>query len=105
MGLPEQQCAAKGHPPSCTHLCAALNTAPCLLSKCRLTLCRALQSFEALNARAVAVVVDPIQSVKGKVVIDAFRWAAGMCVLPADILVAGSLTLHVTDACFPDRCH
>eukprot|EP01113_Clastostelium_recurvatum_P005205 TRINITY_DN1231_c0_g1_i2.p1 TRINITY_DN1231_c0_g1~~TRINITY_DN1231_c0_g1_i2.p1 ORF type:complete len:331 (-),score=96.12 TRINITY_DN1231_c0_g1_i2:176-1063(-) len=31
------------------------------------------QSFEALNARAVAVVVDPIQSVKGKVVIDAFR--------------------------------
>merc|ERR1712022_34806 len=31
------------------------------------------QSFEALNARAVAVVVDPIQSVKGKVVIDTFR--------------------------------
>merc|ERR1719329_526 len=31
------------------------------------------QSFEALNQRAVAVVVDPIQSVKGKVVIDAFR--------------------------------
>ncbi|RLN93301.1 hypothetical protein BBJ28_00007915 [Nothophytophthora sp. Chile5] len=31
------------------------------------------QSFEALNPRAVAVVVDPIQSVKGKVVIDAFR--------------------------------
>ena len=31
------------------------------------------QSFEALNSRAVAVVVDPIQSVKGKVVIDAFR--------------------------------
>lgn len=26
-----------------------------------------------MNARAVAVVVDPIQSVKGKVVIDAFR--------------------------------
>ncbi len=34
-----------------------------------------LQSFEALNQRAVAVVVDPIQSVKGKVVIDAFRRA------------------------------
>ena len=32
-----------------------------------------LQSFEALNQRAVAVVVDPVQSVKGKVVIDAFR--------------------------------
>ncbi|KAI8915896.1 JAB1/Mov34/MPN/PAD-1 ubiquitin protease-domain-containing protein [Gorgonomyces haynaldii] len=31
------------------------------------------QSFESLTARAVAVVVDPIQSVKGKVVIDAFR--------------------------------
>ncbi|KAL3317910.1 26S proteasome non-ATPase regulatory subunit 14 [Cichlidogyrus casuarinus] len=31
------------------------------------------QSFEALSDRAVAVVVDPIQSVKGKVVIDAFR--------------------------------
>jgi len=31
------------------------------------------QSFEQLTARAVAVVVDPIQSVKGKVVIDAFR--------------------------------
>lgn len=31
------------------------------------------KSFEQLNNRAVAVVVDPIQSVKGKVVIDAFR--------------------------------
>ena len=31
------------------------------------------QSFEQLTARAVAVVIDPIQSVKGKVVIDAFR--------------------------------
>jgi len=31
------------------------------------------QSFETLTERAVAVVVDPIQSVKGKVVIDAFR--------------------------------
>ena len=31
------------------------------------------QSFEQLTDRAVAVVVDPIQSVKGKVVIDAFR--------------------------------
>jgi 26S proteasome regulatory subunit N11 len=31
------------------------------------------QSFEALTERAVAVVIDPIQSVKGKVVIDAFR--------------------------------
>ncbi|KAG5716676.1 26S proteasome non-ATPase regulatory subunit 14 [Termitomyces sp. T112] len=31
------------------------------------------QSFESLNSRSVAVVIDPIQSVKGKVVIDAFR--------------------------------
>ncbi|CCV00042.1 unnamed protein product [Malassezia sympodialis ATCC 42132] len=31
------------------------------------------QSFEQLNPRAVAIVVDPIESVKGKVVIDAFR--------------------------------
>ena len=31
------------------------------------------QSFESLDQRSVAVVVDPIQSVKGKVVIDAFR--------------------------------
>lgn len=31
------------------------------------------KSFEQLNERAVAVVVDPVQSVKGKVVIDAFR--------------------------------
>lgn len=31
------------------------------------------QSFEQLNPRSVAVVVDPIQSVRGRVVIDAFR--------------------------------
>eukprot|EP00750_Incisomonas_marina_P017401 INCI20317.1.p1 GENE.INCI20317.1~~INCI20317.1.p1 ORF type:complete len:310 (-),score=51.13 INCI20317.1:274-1203(-) len=31
------------------------------------------KSFEQLNVRSVAVVVDPVQSVKGKVVIDAFR--------------------------------
>jgi len=30
-------------------------------------------SFEQLNERCVAVVVDPLQSVKGKVIIDAFR--------------------------------
>lgn len=35
--------------------------------------CNTQQSFEQLHPRAVAVVVDPIQSVKGKVVIDAFR--------------------------------
>uniref|UniRef100_A0A0D3GKJ0 MPN domain-containing protein n=1 Tax=Oryza barthii TaxID=65489 RepID=A0A0D3GKJ0_9ORYZ len=31
------------------------------------------QSFEQLHPRAVAVVIDPVQSVKGKVVMDAFR--------------------------------
>lgn len=31
------------------------------------------QSFESIKDRAVSVVIDPIQSVKGKVVIDAFR--------------------------------
>jgi 26S proteasome regulatory subunit N11 len=31
------------------------------------------KSQEQLNPRAVAIVVDPVQSVKGKVVIDAFR--------------------------------
>ena len=30
-------------------------------------------AFEQLNSRAVALVIDPIQSVKGKVVIDCFR--------------------------------
>jgi 26S proteasome regulatory subunit N11 len=30
-------------------------------------------SFEGLNPRCVAVVIDPVQSVKGKVAIDAFR--------------------------------
>ena len=35
--------------------------------------CNTQQSFEQLHPRCVAVVVDPIQSVKGKVVIDAFR--------------------------------
>lgn len=40
------------------------------------------QSFEQLNPRAVAVVVDPIQSVKGKVVIDAFR-----CISPQLVMM------------------
>lgn len=31
------------------------------------------QSFEQLDKRNLAVVVDPVQSVKGKVVIDCFR--------------------------------
>ena len=35
--------------------------------------CNTQASFEQLNPRAVALVVDPIQSVKGKVVVDCFR--------------------------------
>jgi 26S proteasome regulatory subunit N11 len=31
------------------------------------------QAFEQLNPRLVSIVIDPVQSVKGKVVIDAFR--------------------------------
>lgn len=31
------------------------------------------QSFEQLHPRCVAVVVDPVQSVRGKVIMDAFR--------------------------------
>ena len=31
------------------------------------------KSFEQLNSRCVAVVIDPIQSVRGRVVMDAFR--------------------------------
>ncbi|GMM28535.1 proteasome regulatory particle lid subunit [Martiniozyma asiatica (nom. inval.)] len=41
------------------------------------------QSFEQLNPRSVAVVIDPIQSVKGKVVIDAFRS------IPSTVLMTG----------------
>jgi len=44
------------------------------------------QSFEQLNQRAVALVIDPVQSVKGKVVLDAFRLIgqAQMMALPAE---------------------
>jgi 26S proteasome regulatory subunit N11 len=38
-------------------------------------------SFEALNIRAVALVIDPIQSVKGKVVIDCFRLINGQLLM------------------------
>ncbi|GMF07633.1 unnamed protein product [Ambrosiozyma monospora] len=41
------------------------------------------QSFEQLNPRSVAVVIDPIQSVKGKVVIDAFRSISSTSVMMA----------------------
>jgi hypothetical protein len=61
--------------------CAVL----CFAVPCCSLLLLLLQSFEALNQRAVAVVVDPVQSVKGKVVIDAFRLISpqvgGTCLL------------------------
>jgi len=41
-------------------------------------------SFEKLNPRSVSVVVDPIQSVKGKVVIDAFR-----CISQQTLMLGG----------------
>ncbi|XGW02396.1 hypothetical protein V3C99_014435 [Haemonchus contortus] len=40
------------------------------------------QSFEALHPRAVALVVDPIQSVKGNVMMDAFRSINPLAVNP-----------------------
>lgn len=43
--------------------------------------CNTQQAFEALNKRAVAVVIDPIQSVRGKVVIDAFRLISSQLVM------------------------
>jgi len=46
--------------------------------------CSTQQSFEQLNPRAVAVVIDPIQSVRGKVVIDAFR------LIPTQVAMAGA---------------
>ncbi|KLO15864.1 Mov34-domain-containing protein [Schizopora paradoxa] len=39
------------------------------------------KSFESLDPRAVAVVIDPIQSVKGKVVIDAFRLISNAAII------------------------
>lgn len=47
-----------------------------------------MKSFEKLNPRSVAVVVDPIQSVRGKVVIDAFR-----CI---PMLTSGSVEVQET---------
>jgi len=48
------------------------------------------QSFEQIHERSVAVVVDPIQSVKGKVVIDAFR-----CISPFATTEARQVTSNL----------
>lgn len=45
--------------------------------------CNTQASFEALHKRAVAVVVDPIQSVRGRVVMDAFR------LIPPSLIMQG----------------
>ena len=49
------------------------------------------QSFEALSERAVAVVVDPIQSVKGKV-----EWILSLLASPATFC----LQIHYIKICF-----
>ncbi|XP_001604607.1 26S proteasome non-ATPase regulatory subunit 14-like [Nasonia vitripennis] len=64
------------------------------------------QSFEALSSRAIAVVIDPIQSVKGKVVIDAFR-----LINPNTILLrqeprqVTSNLGHLQEPCMQSLCH
>ena len=53
------------------------------------------QSFEALNQRAVAVVVDPIQSVKGKVRVDCRNHAR----MYGDIMGSPTLFSRVARCC------
>jgi len=52
--------------------------------------CNTQQSWEQLHPRSVAVVIDPIQSVKGKVVIDAFRN------IKPEVLMLGGQTRQTT---------
>merc|ERR1719210_2238092 len=64
------------------------------------------QSFEALSERAVAVVVDPIQSVKGKVVIDAFRLInPNMMVLGQEPRQTTSVLGHLQKPSIQDLIH
>lgn len=84
---------------SCTYM------PPCCWKKLGGTLnvlVSSLQSFEALNQRAVAVVVDPIQSVKGKVVIDAFRYLYCVRELAGLATAAPLSALRVTQPEFPE---
>lgn len=53
------------------------------------------QSFEALSERAVAVVIDPIQSVKGKVVIDAFRLINPNMMVSTLVTIMSCNSLHL----------
>jgi len=67
------------------------------------------QSFEQLNQRAVAVVVDPVQSVKGKVVIDAFRLISPtggqMLALPQEPRQTTSVVGHLKRPTIQARIH
>ncbi|KAJ1909666.1 multicatalytic endopeptidase [Tieghemiomyces parasiticus] len=56
------------------------------------------QAFERLNPRSVAVVVDPIQSVKGKVVIDAFR-----CIEPQLLMAGHESRQHTSNVGYLNR--
>ncbi|CAJ0561387.1 unnamed protein product, partial [Mesorhabditis spiculigera] len=47
------------------------------------------KSFEALHHRAIAIVVDPIQSVKGKVLLEAFRLVDLMHLNPKSLAPTG----------------
>jgi 26S proteasome regulatory subunit N11 len=64
------------------------------------------KSFEKLNDRCVAVVVDPIQSVKGKVVIDAFRMIPaqpGMMGMMGAVMSAGEARQTTSNVGFLKR--
>eukprot|EP00917_Polyrhabdina_sp_WS-2016_P011015 GHVP01024165.1.p1 GENE.GHVP01024165.1~~GHVP01024165.1.p1 ORF type:complete len:310 (+),score=69.26 GHVP01024165.1:780-1709(+) len=53
-------------------------------------------SFETLNKRSVAVVIDPIQSVRGKVVLDAFRSIPSQMILsPQEVRQTTSVKGHL----------
>jgi len=63
-------------------------------------------SFQTLKERAVAVVVDPIQSVKGKVVIDAFRlFNPKMMVLGQEQMQSTSVLGHLNKPSIQAQIH
>lgn len=63
-----------------------------------------LQMFEKTDQRCVAVVVDPIQSVKGNIVIDAFRlFPNSASMLPSSPLQSTSNRGHITKATTQQR--
>ena len=63
-----------------------------------------LQMFEKTDQRCVAVVVDPIQSVKGNIVIDAFRlFPNSASMLPSSPLQSTSNRGHIVKATTQQR--